>query len=232
MHKPRVLLVDDDPLVVKYVQSALTAEGCHVDVVGDGLSAVHLALTQSFDIIILDVVLPGIDGFEACRRIRAESAIPILMLSVQSAPSQKVRALDLGADDYLSKPFALEELLARVRSLMRRIGKATGKQAWGRHQVGGLTIDLAKRMVAIGPRRVRLTPTEYSLLVELVTNAGRVMTHRELLSRVWGPEYAGDTEYLHVFVSRLRRKLAPDKSATERLVTVPGVGYMLSGDSV
>jgi two-component system KDP operon response regulator KdpE len=230
MHKLRVLLVDDDPLVVKYVQSALTAEGYTVVVAGDGLSGVHLALTESFDAVVLDVALPGIDGLEACRRIRAESAVPILMLSVQSAPSQKVSALDLGADDYLSKPFALEELLARLRSIMRRVDKATGKQAWGRRQVGSLTIDLAKRIVISGHKRVNLTPTEYSLLVELVTNAGRVMTHRELLSRVWGPEYAGDTGYLHVFVSRLRRKLALDRSAAERLVTIPSIGYMLSGE--
>ena len=125
MHKPRVLLVDDDPLVVKYLQSAFTGEGFQVTVTGDGVSAVEFALADTFDIIVLDVVLPGIDGFEACRRIRSESAAPILMLSVQSEPSDKVRALDLGADDYLSKPFALEELKARIRSVMRRTGRRT-----------------------------------------------------------------------------------------------------------
>ena len=228
MHKPRVLLVDDDPLVVKYLQSAFRGEGFETIVVGDGLAAVQSALADRYDIIVLDVVLPGIDGLEACRRIRAESAVPILILSVQSNATDKARALDLGADDYLSKPFALEELLARVRSIMRRIGNATGAHAWGRHTVGDLEVDLATRVVTVAGHQVQLTPTEYALLVELVANSGRVMTHRDLLSRVWGPEYARDTEYLHVFISRLRRKLQLGPSRTERLTTVPGVGYVLS----
>jgi two-component system KDP operon response regulator KdpE len=227
MHKPRVLLVDDDSLVVTYLQSALGGEGFDVVVEGDGLAAVQLALKEPFDIVVLDVVLPGLDGFEVCSRIRAESGVAILMLSVQSGPSDKVHALDLGADDYLSKPFALEEFLARVRSLMRRAGHATGDRTWGRRTIGDVTIDRATRTVSVGSEQVRLTPTEYSLFVELATNCGRVMTHRELLFRVWGMEYTGETEYLHVFVSRLRRKLAVSPSVAKCLATVPRVGYVL-----
>ena len=227
MYKPRVLLVDDDSLVVNYLQSALRDEGFEVLVEGNGLAAVTRALKEPFDFVVLDVVLPGLDGFEVCRRIRAESGVAILMLSVQSGPSDKVRALDLGADDYLSKPFALEELLARVRSVMRRAGHAAGDRSWGSHIVGDVTIDLATRTVSVGSEQVRLTPTEYSLLVELAANCGKVMTHRELLFRVWGLEYTGDTEYLHVFVSRLRRKLALSPSVAKCLSTVPRVGYVL-----
>lgn len=227
MRKLRVLVIDDDPLVVKFLEAGLREESFDVVCAGDGPSGVHMALSDSVDIVVLDFVLPGFDGLEACRRIRAESSVPILMLSVQDAAVDKIRALNLGADDYLSKPFVLEELCARINSILRRSSRGGSVRAYGRIHVGSLSVDLTRRVVSLHDKDVRLTPTEFALMQELAVNAGAVLTQRDLLTRVWGPEYVDDTEYLHVFVSRLRKKIETNHTHPEYLVTVPGVGYIL-----
>jgi len=227
MRKKRLLLIDDDPLVVKFVEAGLGRQGFDVACAGDGPSGVHAALTEPFDLVILDVLLPGFEGTEVCRRIREESTVPILMLSVQGSVLDKTTALNLGADDYLTKPFALEELVARINAILRRSLRGPAATPRGRLHAGDITVDQSTHTVQVGERKVPLTPTEYALLQELVANANAILTHRDLLSRVWGSEHAGDAGYLHVFVSRLRRKLEPEAKEPRYIVTVPGIGYLL-----
>jgi len=175
--------------------------------------------------VILDIMMPKVDGFEVCQRLREWSQIPIIMLSARGDEEDKVKCLDLGADDYITKPFGVEELLARVKAVFRRtqaVGATLTRPAF---TSGDLTINFVERRVTIADREVKLTPTEYNLLQELVLNAGKVLTHTHLLSKVWGPEYRDEREYLHVFIRRLRNKLEPDPTNPSYIITVPGVGY-------
>lgn len=227
MRKFTVLVADDDPLVTRYLVKFLSREGMQVLSVQDGLAAVEASLDQPIDLLILDVMLPGLDGFEVCSRIRSESLVPILMLSVRGEGGDKAKALDLGADDYMTKPFSEQELLARIRSIIRRSSRRGDRIPRGICRCGKIVIDLNRRLVSVEGQQVRLTPTEFALLQELVMNAETVLTHTELLTRVWGPEYADDTEYLHVFISRLRRKLEIDPASPVHLVTMPRIGYTL-----
>jgi len=227
LRKQCVLLADDDPLIIKLLEGTLRSAGYDTVCAGDGPAAVDASLTRDVDAVILDVVLPGFDGFEACTRIRAESSVPVLMLSVRGEPGDKVKALKLGADDYLTKPFSVDELVARVESVLRRASSDSKRTSLGVVRLGNVAIDFAHRAVFVDSDQIRLTPTEYALLQELASNVGKVLTHRDLLTRVWGPEYVDDTEYLHVFVSRLRRKLEAVPSAPQHLQTVAGVGYVL-----
>ncbi len=177
------------------------------------------------DLVILDIMMPKMDGFEVCRRLREWSQIPTIMLSARGDETDKVKCLDLGADDYLTKPFGTRELLARVRAVLRRTEATKTVSTPPLFTSGDLRISFAQRQVTVAGKEVKLTPTEYSLLQEFVLNAGKTLTHSYLLDRVWGPEYRDEREYLHVFVHRLRTKLEPDATNPKYIMTVPGVGY-------
>jgi two-component system KDP operon response regulator KdpE len=224
MKKPRVLVVDDEPETVKYVGANLRARGYDVLTASDGRAALKVFSESVVDLIILDIMMPGPDGFEVCQAIRQRSDVPIIMLSARGQEKDVVNALDLGADDYLTKPFGVEEMLARVRAALRRSAR-TGVTLRPPVTAGELKIDFAARLVTVEGREVRLTPTEYELLAQLAINAGRVLTHRALLQAVWGPEYGDETEYVWAYVRRLRRKIEPDPSNPEYILTEPGVGY-------
>ncbi len=227
MRKQRVLVVDDEPETVKYVSANLRARGYEVITAQDGREALRLFQEHLVDLVILDIMMPGLDGFQVCQAIRRQSNVPIIMLSARGYQKDIVRALDLGADDYLTKPFGVEEMLARVRAVMRR----ALQQHAGTHPpltVGDLHIDFTARKVMVGGREIQLTPTEYDLLAHLARNAGRVVTHRALLQAVWGPEYGEETEYLWAYIRRLRQKIEPDPKSPRYIITQPGVGYYLA----
>jgi two-component system KDP operon response regulator KdpE len=203
----------------------LRARGYVVSEAGNGLEALAIWERENPQLAVLDIMMPRMDGLEVCRRIRERSNAPIIALTALDAESDKVAALDLGADDYLTKPFGVEELLARVRAAMRRSqwqGELTGS---GAQTFGALVVDLEGHTVRREGVEIRLTPTEFSLLAQLVTHAGKVLTHRQLLQRVWGPEYGDEAEYLRVYVQRLRRKIEPEPTAPRYLLTEPGLGY-------
>jgi two-component system KDP operon response regulator KdpE len=219
----RVLVVDDEAQILRALRRALTARGYDVVTAADGEDALVEAEASVPDLVVLDLNLPGIDGLEVCRRLRTWTQVPILVLSVREDEAGKVRALDLGADDYLTKPFGVEELLARVRALLRR--SRSEHEEPPRFQVGGVTIDLDARRVARDGRDVHLTRTEWALLEAFAGHPGKLLTHGWLLERVWGAGYQEDVEVLRVFVSQLRKKVEPDPSDPTLIVTDPGVGY-------
>ena len=226
MAEPVVLLVEDDPIMSRFVHDALANRGHRVAVAADGRAALdHLAHGPDPDLVILDLGLPELDGFEVLERLRQSSTVPVLVLSARGSQADKVRALDLGADDYLGKPFGLPELLARVRAQLRR--NTYPLQRTQSVLVGDVEVDLAGQRVRRRGHEVRLTATEFAVLRELVFAAGRVITHRELLRRVWGPEYAGETQYTRTFVQRLRAKLEDDPASPALILTEPGLGYRL-----
>ncbi|HEX5415315.1 MAG TPA: response regulator transcription factor [Chloroflexota bacterium] len=228
MKKTRVLIVDDEPETLKYVGANLRARGYDVATAADGTEALKKASEDVFDLILLDITMPGPDGFAVCQALRQHSGVPIIMLSARGQEKDKVRALDLGADDYLTKPFGIDELLARVRSVLRRSQQdPAANEALA---VGEVTIDFARRKVARGEEEIKLTPTEYELLVQLARSAGKVLNHSTLLQRVWGPEYRDETDYLWAYVRRLRRKLEADPEHPRYLLTEPGVGYRFAAE--
>lgn len=224
--EPVVLLVEDDPIMSRFVRDALVNRGHRVALAADGRAALdHLEHGPDPDLVILDLGLPVVDGFEVLERLRRTSTVPVMVLSARGSQEDKVRALDLGADDFLGKPFGLPELLARVRAQLRR--NTYPLQRTQSVLVGDVEVDLAGQRVRRGGQEVRLTPTEFAVLRELVFAAGSVITHRELLKRVWGPEYAGETQYTRTFVQRLRSKLEDDPATPELILTEPGLGYRL-----
>ena len=225
MRRVRILVVDDDLAVLKFVRANLQAAGYEVLTALDGTEALQVIEKELPDLIILDIMMPGIDGFEVCRQIREWSQVPIIMLSALADEEDKVKCLDLGADDYLTKPFGVQELMARVRAVFRRTEAASAISPEPTFTSGNLKVNFAQRKVTVADREVKLTPTEYCLLKELVLNAGKVLTHTYLLNRAWGPEYGQETQYLHVFARRLRAKLEPDPANPRHIITVPGVGY-------
>ena len=222
MHKTRVLVVDDDPDLVALIRSLL---GKTFDSRGarSGQEALHVLEDWPADLIMLDLVMNGLDGFAVCQQIRQQSTVPILVLSGRQADQDKVRALDLGADDYLTKPFSRDELLARVRALLRRAHQHASPAPV--LEDGRIRIDFGRRLVAVDGQEVRLTPTEYGLLEQLAANPGKLMTHSVLLQRVWGPEYRNELDYLRVFIRRLRRKIERDPSEPQYILTEPRAGY-------
>ena len=228
--EPRVLVVDDEPETVKYVSANLRARGYRVMAAEDGRTALKQFNESVVDLVILDITMPGPDGFEVCQAIRRQSDVPIIMLSARGQERDIVRALDVGADDYLTKPFGVGEMLARVRAALRRATQpgVTHRPAL---VLDDLTIDFAHQRVMVSGRTVELTPTEYGLLAHLAVNAGRVLTHRALLQAVWGPEYGNETEYLWAYIRRLRRKIEPDPGNPQYILTHPGVGYSVIGPS-
>jgi len=225
MVKTRILVVDDELSIIKFLRANLEAKGYKVLAAMDGAEALQTFEMELPDLVILDIMMPKMDGFEVCRKLREWSQVPIIMLSARGDVSDKVKCLSLGADDYITKPFGVGELIARVRAVLRRTEAAAAIPSQPSFTSGDLQISFAQRRVTIAGKEVKLTPTEYNLLQELVLNAGKVLTHTHLLNKVWGSEYREEREYLHVFVRRLRAKLEPDPANPRYIITVPGVGY-------
>lgn len=219
----KILVVDDEPQIRRALQVALRANGFGVEVAGDGQTALDMSAMSPPDVLILDLGLPGMDGIEVIRRLRSWSSVPIIVLSARDAERDKVQALELGADDYLTKPFGMHELVARIRVALRHVAQGVAPEPTLRF--GDLEIDLIARVVMKGDDEVHLTPTEYELLRELATNAGRVLTHQMLLTRVWGPASADATNYLRVYINQLRKKIERPSGGSRMIVTEPGVGY-------
>jgi len=222
----RILVVDDTPAILEAVTDSLAAEGFDVHAESDGRAALDVAEAESFDLLILDLMLPGLSGTEICRRLRAESAVPIIMLTARDAEADRVLGLETGADDYITKPFSEVELLSRVRAILRRrqldrLGDSTVRR------LGGLRVDIAKHEVLADGEPVALTPSEHKLLALLADEPGRVFTRREIMQHLWQSTYVGDERACDAHVSTLRRKIERDPSHPERIITVPGFGYKL-----
>ena len=223
--KKRILIVDDEVSILKFLRSNLEDRGYAVISASNGEEALNTIEMELPDLIVLDVMMPKMDGFEVCRRLREWSQIPIIMLSARGDEKDKVKCLDLGADDYIVKPFGASELMARVSAVLRRTKTADLSPMRSSIASGDLAINFAKRQITRAGAEVKLTPTEYALLQELAVNSGKVLTHTHLLNKVWGPEYRDEREYLHVFVRRLRSKLEPDPDKPTYILTISGVGY-------
>jgi len=226
-----VLVVDDEPAIIRALRPALTARGFRVDVARTGQEALDRAAVQPPDVVVLDLGLPDIDGLDVLRRLREWTDVPVVVLTAEGAEDRKVRALDDGADDYVTKPFSTPELLARLRVALRHRARSAGGDdgpagAPPVLEVGDLRIDLPHHTAEVGGRRLELTPKEFGFLALLARHAGKVLTHRMILQQVWGPEYGTESEYLRVYASQLRKKLQEDPQRP-RLVTEPGVGYRL-----
>jgi len=226
--KKRILIVDDELSILKFLRSNLEDRGYTAISATNGEEALHIIERELPDLIILDVMMPKMDGFEVCRQLREWSQIPIIMLSARGDEKDKVKCLDLGADDYIVKPFGANELMARVSAVLRRTRTAGISTTKSSITSGDLVINFAKRQVTRAGTEVKLTPTEYSLLQELAVNSGKVLTHTHLLKRVWGSEYQDEREYLHVFVRRLRAKLESDPNHPRYILNVSGVGYQFT----
>jgi two-component system KDP operon response regulator KdpE len=222
--EPHILVIDDEPQILRALRTILTANRYRVTVTNRGEEGLAYAAAEKPDLIILDLGLPDMDGIEVCASLREWTQVPIIVLSVREAEREKVKALDKGADDYLVKPFGIEELLARIRVALRHSVRATGNSQ-PVVTAGKLTIDLARHVVTVGGAEIKLTATEFRLLAYLASNPDRVLTHQNILTHVWGPEYADSVEYLRVFMSQLRKKLEGDVKGPRHLVTEPGVGY-------
>jgi two-component system, OmpR family, KDP operon response regulator KdpE len=221
MNTELILIVDDNPQIRHALRAVLVPRGFTILDARSGEEALDLLRRERIELILLDVNLPGISGFETCREIRRTSGIPVIMLSVRASERDKVQALDAGADDYVVKPFGTEELVARVRATMRRAGSDDSPTFVSPH----LQIDFERRTVSASGRTVRLTPKEFDLLRQLVTNKDKTLTHRWLLRTVWGPDYGEETESLRVLVNQLRKKVEPNPSRPRYIVTEPWVGY-------
>ena len=224
---PKVLIVDDEKAIQRFLRNALSGGEFSLHEAGSGQEALAAALAVRPDIIILDLGLPDMDGIEVIRRLREWSEIPVIVLSVREREGDKVAALDAGADDYVTKPFGIGELLARMRVALRRKVREAPEPVY---RVEGLEVDLSRRRVLVEGREVQLTPTEYDVLKLLVADAGRVLTHRHILSRIWGPAYLEEPHILRVTVSNLRHKLEPEPDRPRYILTEPGVGYRLKAN--
>ena len=221
MKKPVVLVVDDEPQILRVMRASLPIRGYEVLTASSGKEALDQLSKQVPDLLILDLAMPEMSGLEVCRRVREFSTVPIIILSAKGSESDKVAALDLGADDYVTKPFGMDELLARARAVLRRLATTSDRVL----TVGDVTIDIDEHRVVVGGKEIRLTPKEFDVFKYLVNSAGKVVTHRALLQTVWGWESTDQTEYLRVFINQLRRKIEIDASHPRYLITEPWVGY-------
>ncbi len=224
--KIRILVVDDEPRYVRAIQVNLEASGYEVLTASDGRKTIELAASKELDLILLDVRMPGLNGYEACQRIREFSTVPIIMLTALADNADKVKGLDAGADDYVTKPFSADELLARVRAVLRRAELAESPEPRPSFQAGDLLVDFAQQRVFVRGSEVNLTPTEYRLLCELVKQAGRVLVPEYLLEKVWGVGYEGENRLLWQVVHRLRQKIERDPRDPQYIQTRPGTGYV------
>ena len=222
----RIIVVDDDPQIRRVMRVTLTGQGYEVDDAKDGETALEKLRDERFDLVLLDMNMPGMGGLETCRSIRGQSDLAIIMLTVRDSESDKVEALDAGADDYITKPYNPPELLARIRAALRRTPSMQGPA--GRVTLGSVEVDFDSRQVSAPGRTVRLTPKEFELLRYLVGHANKTLSHRELLQAVWGPDYGDQVDYLRVFVNQLRKKIEPKPSSPVFLLTEPWVGYRLN----
>ncbi len=225
--KATVLVVDDEAHVLKLVKANLEPSGYKILTATDGEQAIETIEREMPDLVILDLMLPKMDGYEVCRRVREFSTVPVIMLTARSAQVDLIHGFEVGADDYLTKPFAVTELLMRVQAVLRRSKWPEEILTRQGFKAGPIEIDFAQHRVTTDGKEVKLTPTEYRLLAYLASNANRVITHRELLRAVWGPEYGEESEYLRVYMRYLRQKLEPDPSDPRYLLTQLGAGYML-----
>lgn len=232
--KATILAVDDEPRVLKLLEANLKSSGYAVLTSADGEQALQTIEREMPDLVLLDLMLPKMDGYAVCRRIREVSAVPVIMLTARSAQVDLIHGFEVGADDYLTKPFSIAELLMRVAAVLRRSKWPEEIVTREIFKAGPIEIDFAQHHVTSAGSAVKLTPTEYRLLAYMASNPNRVLTHRELLRAVWGPEYGDETEYLRVYMRYLRQKLEPEPSDPQYLLTQPGAGYMLrqpDGDS-
>jgi len=223
----RILLVDDEASIQRAVAPLLRSRGYEVDVAGTGEEALKLVAARTPDLMVLDLGLPDLEGTEVCRRVRAVSRLPIVVLSARGAEADKVNALDLGADDYVTKPFGPEELLARIRVALRRVQSEQDAKT-GLFRAGDLTIDYDRHRVLVGETEIRLTPKEFDLLSLLARNHDRVLTHRTILKAIWGPNAVEQPEHLWTLVAQLRKKIEPDPASPQFLLSEPWVGYRFS----
>jgi two-component system KDP operon response regulator KdpE len=224
--EPVVLVIEDELQMRRFLRASLTSHGFRLLEAGTAKEALALATSQNPEVILLDLGLPDGDGIALTRSLREWSGVPIIVLSARGRETDKVEALDAGSDDYLTKPFGVNELLARIRAALRRANQPAGTTA-PVIEIGALRIDLARREVTIGERALHLTPNEYGILTLLARNPGKVLTHRQILKEVWGPAHAGETHYLRVYMAQLRRKIEADPARPQLLVTEPSVGYRM-----
>ncbi len=227
---PKLLVVEDEAEIRRFLRVSLTHHGYRLIEAENGKDAVLQAATQQPDLMILDLGLPDLDGLDVIRQIRDWSAMPIIVLSARGQESDKIDALDRGADDYLTKPFSVGELLARTRVALRHAAQRLSGKEESVYSVGDLRVDLAARQVFVSNKPVHLTPTEYRLLTMLVQHAGKVVTHRQLLKEVWGPDSVHETQYLRVYMAALRQKIETNSAQPRHLLTEPGVGYRLTSE--
>ncbi len=225
MRKNLILVVDDEPPIVRLVKAKLRVDGYEVITASHGEEALQILQQESPDLVVLDVMMPDMDGFETLRRIRQTSTVPVVMLTARGSDMDKLKGLQGGADDYITKPFNPDELEARIAAILRRTLGAQQANPETVLHYPGLDIDLERKIVTARGEEVRLSRTEWDLLGQLAGNAGRVMMHTELLSRIWGPEYRNETQYLRTWVSRLRAKLEPPDNSLTLITTYPGMGY-------
>jgi len=224
LQKQRILIVDDEPQITRVLRTGLTTRGYEVRVAADGESAIDTFNDWHPDLVITDLSMPNMDGIELCGRLRLMSQIPIIVLSVKGEEKTKVEALDAGADDYVTKPFGIEELLARVRATLRRSPTSSTEDEVVL-DIGHFHLDFASRGVSVNGRDIHLTPKEFELLAHLIRHAGKVLTHRKLLTAIWGGNFAEQTEYLRVFIGQLRKKVEPDPGSPIYILTEPWIGY-------
>lgn len=222
----RILIADDEPQITRVLRTGLTTRGYDVRVAADGESALERFNDWHPDLVVTDLSMPNMDGIELCRRLRLISEIPIIVLSVKGEEKTKVQALDAGADDYVTKPFGIEELLARIRATLRRAPVASGDhEASTVLEAGDFRLDVETRRVSVLEKEIHLTPKEFELLAHLMRHSGKVLTHRKLLSAIWGANYGEQTEYLRVFIGQLRKKIETDPSTPRYILTEPWIGY-------
>jgi len=225
--EPAILLIEDEPQMRRFLRATLTSHGYRFLEAITGNEGITQVSTRNPDLVLLDLGLPDVDGLDITRRLREWTEVPIIVISARGQEQDKVAVLDAGADDYLTKPFDVGELLARIRVALRHAARSAQDREPPTFTLGELRVELARRQVFVGEREIHLTPIEYKLLTSLIRHAGKVLTHRQLLEKVWGPAYAAQTHYLRVYMGQLRQKLEPEPARPRFLVTEPGVGYRL-----
>jgi len=224
--KQRILIADDEPQITRVLRTGLTTRGYEVRVAADGESALDTFNDWRPDLVVTDLAMPNMDGLELCRRLRLVSQVPIIVLSVKGEEKTKVEALDAGADDFITKPFSMEELLARIRATLRRASAASPEDADATVlDSGDFRLDVETRKVIVLGKEIHLTPKEFELLAHLMRHSGKVLTHRKLLAAIWGANYSEQTEYLRVFIGQLRKKIEPDPASPRYILTEPWIGY-------